>query len=150
MRALFSSRYANEIMVALIVVTGMALIASAAMMVSNVKKLTAAYSESASVPVHVPLLSRRAEPYSQDKYKKIQQSLGAEGPIKVEALPDKLVISSPSVGGESQWRRTVSDALALDRNLHSARVCGSVANACSGAALVAELVGVRQIIFIKE
>lgn len=150
MRKLLSTKYVNEVMIALVVVTVLAVIASATMMVSSTKKLTAAYSEAAAVPVKVPLLSMRSEPYSQESYKVIQQGITFEFPVKVDALPDKLVISSPDIGGESQWRRAVSDALALDRNLHSSRVCGSVANACSGAALVAELVGVRQFILIKE
>lgn len=144
------SKYINEIMIAMILVTGLALIASSTMLVSSVKKLTASYSASAAVPVNVPLVAQRAEPYTQGQYESIRQRIGVETPLKIEALPDKLVISSPDIGGEVQWRRAVSDALALDRNLHSQRVCGSVANACSGAALVAELVGVRQVIFIKE
>lgn len=147
---MFPSKYINEVLIALIIVSGAAVIISAAMMASGIKELTIAYTTSNAVPTKVPLIVRQDVPYTQDQYKAVQQLVRVEGAVKAEAMPDKLVISSNNVGEEAQWRRVVSDALALDRNLHSARVCGSVANACSGAALVAELVGVRQVFSIKE
>jgi hypothetical protein len=146
----FSMKYINEIMITLIAVTSIAVLASATMMVSGVKSLAVASGEAASVPVSVPLLSRKMVDYSQDEYKALVKKMDAEPAIKVEALPGKLVISAQNLSNESQWRRAVADALALDKNLHAQKVCGTATNACSGSALMAEVVGVHQVFFINN
>jgi hypothetical protein len=145
-----STKYINEVMIALIVVTGIALISSTILMVSGAKKIVAAYSEFAAVPISVPLLSMQIEHYTAPQYTQIQQLLKLPTTIKVDAAADKLIISSADINSENQWRNAVSEALALDRNLRTKKVCGSVTGACSGAALVAELVGEHKSILIKE
>lgn len=142
-------KYINEIMIALIVISGLSVIVSAAMMVSAVKKLASASGESA-VSVSIPLLSKRSDVYALNDYKSIQKKIDSTASVLVEAKQDQLVISAQNITDEIQWRRAVSDALALDRNLHARKVCGSVANACTGAALMAEIVGQRQVVFINQ
>lgn len=142
-------KYINEIMIVLMVVVGVLCVVSAAMMASAVKKMIAANGE-AAVSMSVPLLSQRVEGYTSDEYEAIVKKLGDGTSVKVEARPDVLVVSAVNIADENQWRRTVSDVLALDRNLHARKVCGSVSNACTGAALMAEMVGQRQIVFIDQ
>lgn len=144
------TKYLNELTITLLAVTGLAVIISAGMMVSGIKTLASSYAESATIPVKVPLLVRQTEPYSLTEYQDIQKMLIPELTVKTEVRPDKLIISSSGIDTETQWRRTVSDALALDRNLRAIKVCGSSTNACSGVALVAEIVGQRQKISISN
>lgn len=92
-----ASNYINEIMIAMLLVTGLALIASATMLVSSVKKMTASYSAAEAVPANVPLLAQRTEIYTQGQYEALRNRISADNPIKVEALKDKLIITSPDV-----------------------------------------------------
>lgn len=144
------TKYLNEFTITLLAVTGIAVLVTAGMVVSGAKALASSYAESAAIPVKIPLIVRKETPYLSADYQAIQKILMVELPVKTEAMPDKLVISSSSINNEAQWRRAVSDALALDRNLRASRVCGSSTNACSGVALVAEIVGQRQNISISN
>jgi len=144
------TKYFNEFTLTLIAVTGLAVIVSAGMVVSGVKTLASTYAESAAIPAKVPLLTRQTIPYLPEDYKSIQKTLMTEPTIKTEVMPDKLVISTTSINNETQWRRAVADALVLDRNLRASKVCGSSTNACSGVALVAEIVGQRQKLSISN
>ena len=146
----FASKHMNEVMIAMIVVTGFAVVTSSIMMMMSLKKLSVAYGEASAVPVDVPLLSKQLQPYSIDEYKAIKQIVDINDDVKIDVKPDMLIISSSDIKNEPQWRHAVSDAMAVDRNLHSKRVCGSATKACSGGALVAELVGVHQIFFVKN
>lgn len=150
MRALLSLKQANEIVIALIAVAGLAVISSSVLLVSSVKSVAAAYSASDAVPVKLPSLAKSVAPYTHEDYKAVQRRLESTEIVKVEATTSRLIVSAANIKDELRWRHVVSDAMALDRNLRTVRVCGNVANACSGAALVAEFVGERQAISIKE
>ena len=142
----------NEITIALVFITGAAVIISSILAVSEIKKLSAARSAVQSASISIPLVSRRTDPYSQNEYKNLLQKINADNTVQVTGQSDKLVISTQSIKNESQWRQSVMEALALDKNLHVKHVCGggNQVSICSGGALVAEIVGVHQVFFVNN
>lgn len=149
---MINPKYINQINVVLIVVTATCLLVSAGFVLKGVKTLANNTAELGSIKVNVPTLTKQDIPYTEADYMPLKKRLdNEETTVKVQARSDKLVISALSINNELEWKRVVSDALALDQNLRTIEVCGSAANACSsGAALVAEISGQRQRVFVQQ
>lgn len=137
----------NEIILTLLIISSVMAILSTWFMAANMKKFITVYRENVEISVAFPFISRQGNAYKQDEYLAIQQSVPVDLFIKVDVAPDKIILSAP-IDHEKEWRRAILEILAFDRNLHAIKVCGSTTNACSGAALVAELAGQHQRFFI--
>jgi len=141
----------NEVWIALLTVTVVVLITTLGMLISSSKQYAEAYRDTKIFENKVPLLAVRSEPYSESEYKVLYASLNLPEAIKANLTDNnRIVITAANIADESKWRQAISDLLALDPNLHTQKVCGNVANTCTGAGLVAEIVGSRQFILIKE
>jgi len=141
----------NEVWIALLAITAIALISSLSMVISSSKQYAEAYRDTKTLESKVPFLTAKVEPYSEDQYKVLYASLNLPDAIRANLTDNnRIVITAANIADESKWRQAISDVLALDPNLHTQKVCGNVANTCTGAALVAEIVGSRQVILIKE
>jgi|GEM_PF-5036218 len=150
MNALFSGKNLPEVTIAMLIVAVILMFASIFTAASGVKKAISAYKESASIPVAIPLLAISIQPYTKAEYDIVQAKIKPAGGVKVESSGDKLTITSLDVMNEQQWSNAVTEALSIDKNLHAQRVCGGDNSACSGVALLAEVVGERKLISIKE
>jgi hypothetical protein len=143
-------KYGTPVAFGLIGATSLMFIGSAAMMGFGLKQVMTAYSSSAAIPVIVPMIEKKTIPYDQARYKEILSVIAADVSVRAEATNDRLLISTATVADEPSWRRAVADVLSMDRNLKVARVCGSATNACTGNALLAEVVGSKQSYGIKN
>lgn len=140
----FFSKYVNEVLVGILLVTGLMVISSAVILTTGLNRVVVAYRANEAIPLAVPLISRQSNSYELSKYKELQNTMAADPLIKVLASADKLTISAVGVANEVSWRRAVSEIMALDRNLRVSKVCGSSTNACGGVSLIAEISGARQ------
>ena len=145
-----SIKQLNNLMLVMIFAVSVLLVLSAIAAIIMTKKLADSKAQDVQVPVSMPMLSFRDEPYSQQKYADLQLLVNPDASVKIEAKADGMSISSAKVESEFQWRLAVLKALSIDKNLDVVKVCGSVANACSGNALFAELTGGKRVFFVNN
>ncbi|WP_432263145.1 hypothetical protein [Cupriavidus sp. TMH.W2] len=97
----------------------------------------------------VPTVTVTKSPLNEAAYRGFVQETVKRSNVSMEARIDRIVIRGTALSDLQSWKDAVMDLMILHPELSVRNVCAG-ASVCQGAALVAELSGVRTVVVVAR